>query len=776
MAATIGGLLTDPDSLGYEIAANTASTSRELVIDTTRKLLKLTRTGNLTADGVTLKCIHSKLKEVWNTDSALTPLDFPINPITDEQYELINGWNWDKALNPDTRITVTSVTGVANTATLTVTTSNFNTSNVFKGAKITGNVNLGANVTVTDIVSNTEIRLSAVNTGSVFGTLTFFTDCDYTYNLVRTAGWAVKSTTTSASSEEWIGVISLGSIGQQGQALTLAITENITNSNVITVSSTTGIVAGSWVHAKNLPFGATVSSVISSTQFSVTKNISSLPSGALVTIKSSQQPYYQIGTEATLPIDTIQPGQVNQPIQVYNQAQSIDLRNSTVTRMFLREQAWTYALTTAQDIGISSLTYQTYRFNLSNETDILKITHTDAEISSTGITPTATPWSNMSITWYSTPQPRVIGGSTYFFNVIIDADTTQTEVDAFGNAAAEQVYEFVQWALRREVGIDIDSSPSTSKVGKTTRELLEWVGETLYTIYDPADGGVYIDHFKKEDINRIVFSDNTDRRFPYVSFGTINFVGDIVTDQQDAVYRLFYKQINQNGESKAYGNTNAVIVKSFSSDPSYDGTLEVKGNLQGGLTTVNFDYDWDKNSQLTWTANTAYKAGDQYRHEIGSITRYYQVTTNYTSGSTWQAAPGADGANAMEISGPTAVLVTVGLTNGQWYKIEANIAKSNNNVITAVPAKELNYVEYVYGDLSATNITGTGSSAKFTVIARGTNYNIIVTTAGTGYAAGNKVKILGTQVGGATPTNDITITVETVANVAIGNISTISWT
>lgn len=774
MAATIGGLLTDPDSLGYELAANTASTTKELVIDTTNKLLKLTRVGNLTADGVTLKCVHSKLKELWLTNATLTPLDFPINPITDEQYELVNGWNWDKALNPTTKITITSVTGVSGTSTLTVSTSNFNTANVFEGAKITGNVFLGANVTVADIVSNTEITTSTAHTGNVFGTLTFYTDCDYTYNLVRTAGWAVKATTASVSTEEWLGVISLGGMGEQGLTLNLNTTATITNSNVITVSSTTGVVEGSLVHASNLPFGARVVAVDGPTQFRVSKVISSLASGANVTVKSSQQPYYQIGTATTGPTDTIQPGPVNQPVQVYDSATGLDLRSSTVARMFLREQGWTFDVTTAQDIGVTSLTYQTYRFSLTNTTDILKITHTDAEISSTGITATASPWSNMSITWYATPQPRIIGGSTYYFNVIIDADTTQTNLTDFGNATAEQVYEFVQWTLRRGLGIDIDSSASTSKVGKTTRELLRWIGETMYTIYDTSDGGVYIDHFKKEDINRIVFSDNTDRQFPYVSFGTINFVGDILADEEDAVYRLFYKQINQDNESKSYGNTNAVLVQSFSSDPSYDGTLEVKGNLMGGLSTVNFDYDWDSNDQLAWAPNTDYKVGDQYNYHAGT-TRYYQVTADYTSGSTYAVAPGVDGANTVEIPGPRVVLVAIGLTNGQWYKIESNIAKSNNNVITAVPLKELNYAEYTYTDLSSVNVASSGSGALFTVIARGTNYQVIVTTAGTGYAADDVVRILGSQVGGSTPTNDIYVTVETVANIAIGNISTISW-
>ena len=106
MVATVGGLIQDPDSLDFEIAANTATTSKELVIDTTNYLLKLTRVGNLTADGVTLQCVYTKLKELWNSNSSLTPLPFPMNPMTNEQFDMINGWNFDKAINPTIKITV----------------------------------------------------------------------------------------------------------------------------------------------------------------------------------------------------------------------------------------------------------------------------------------------------------------------------------------------------------------------------------------------------------------------------------------------------------------------------------------------------------------------------------------------------------------------------------------------------------------------------------------------------------------------------------------------
>jgi hypothetical protein len=65
-----------------------------------------------------------------------------------------------------------------------------------------------------------------------------------------------------------------------------------------------------------------------------------------------------------------------------------------------------------------------------------------------------------------------------------------------------------------------------------------------------------------------------------------------------------------------------------------------------------------------------------------------------------------------------------------------------------------------------TGLTGTvrqGSGATFDIIDNGNgSYSAAVVNGGTNYLAGHKIKILGTSLGGATPANDITITVQTV--------------
>ena len=87
-------LITDPDQL-EDSAADDGS--QEVYINTSTKTIKLVTVGNLSTDGVTLKCLYSFLKEEWRTDpntKNLAAFPFPMTPITDEQFELVDGWDF----------------------------------------------------------------------------------------------------------------------------------------------------------------------------------------------------------------------------------------------------------------------------------------------------------------------------------------------------------------------------------------------------------------------------------------------------------------------------------------------------------------------------------------------------------------------------------------------------------------------------------------------------------------------------------------------------------
>ena len=75
-----------------------------------------------------------------------------------------------------------------------------------------------------------------------------------------------------------------------------------------------------------------------------------------------------------------------------------------------------------------------------------------------------------------------------------------------------------------------------------------------------------------------------------------------------------------------------------------------------------------------------------------------------------------------------------------------------------------------YSGLTPTNVSSSGSGAVLTIVCYGatttynsTNTSVTVTTAGSGYAVGDTVKILGTSLGGATTANDLTLTITAIA-------------
>lgn len=375
---------------------------------------------------------------------------------------------------------------------------------------------------------------------------------------------------------------------------------------------------------------------------------------------------------------------VNQAVQLYSDPDgdgtpTFDYRSYFKT--FLREYAKTYAQSANTEIGATTMTYQAYRFPLSNGTD-LKVTHDDSTVS------TGTPYTEVVITylrhtddtrynvrgdwvtattyavadvvkgsnnrwykcilghtsgastapitggsyathWAAYEGERLIGTVYYPFTVIIDGDT-DVGPSASGDAGRTQVYEKVQYQLRQNSDIDTDATASVT--GKTADLLLRFVGDTLVTY-----PGVYIDSFNSADTNDIEFYDalNTKRTFPYVATITLNF-GDNLKNDTNAKYWLFYSTLT--GAGNDYGEVGAKIVK------NKDGT-DITGTVSSSAAvTWTFDYD------------------------------------NETAGGDRTA--GTDAA---------VTAVALGLSTGQYVQATGTIAKTKANSISLVAPLERNY-------------------------------------------------------------------------------------
>jgi len=444
-------LITDPDNL---------NDATEIVISTAGKTVQLIVAGNLSADGVTIKCVYSKLKELWKSSSTYEKFPFPMLPITDEQFEMVNGWDW-------------------------------------------------AN--------------------------------DTTRYLLRTGGWAVKDS-GGVSLEEWAGIVSLGSIGVADQA------------------------------------------------------------------------YFQQASGGAA-VDFELAGPVNQAIKIYGDVSHGDFDYRAYLTLFVREYQKTYASSTLTDIGVDAMSYQCYRFPLSNAAD-LKVTHDDTTADAYGVT----------ITWYAAAQTRDIGGTNRNFHVIIDGNSK----------TAEEIYEAVQSALRKAT--DIDAGAGT-KTGKITNQLLQFVGDTLKTRLD-STGGVYIDNFLNADTNRIVFVDDTgtERTFPYVAVLTINF-GDNLVNDTEAEYVVFFTNDDAGNNAGAdYGTASAIIVQdadaaamagAVNAQSSIQHTFDYDANVQRGAASAGVDAPITVVAIGLGTAQFVKATGTISRSTANSVSLVASLERNY---------------------------------------------------------------------------------------------------------------------------------------------------
>lgn len=289
---------------------------------------------------------------------------------------------------------------------------------------------------------------------------------------------------------------------------------------------------------------------------------------SLGSLGATDQPYYQFGTGAAT--NFTYPGPVNEAVQVFGDATNgnFDFTDGTAFKLFCREQGKTYASSNNTAIGAPTLTYITYRFPLSNGTD-LKISASDTDIS------TLTPWTNITVEYFGTDQLFDVDGDTINepYRIIV--------TDSAGTATTQQIYEKIQWSLRQNT--DIDAGAGTV-IGKTADSLLTFVGDTLV-----GANGVYISGLNENFLNAVDFYDfnGVVRRYPFVSAGTITFGSN--AGSGDFIYRAYFTSV----PSGDYGTANAVLVNDKDGNP-------ISGTYAG--SPVNFSFAYDSNTQGGRTA------------------------------------------------------------------------------------------------------------------------------------------------------------------------------
>lgn len=433
----------------------------------------------------------------------------------------------------------------------------------------------------------------------------------------------------------------------------------------------------------------------------------------LGSIESNDQLYYAQGSVIT---DVQLLGQVNQAVQILSDPNGDGLYGDGYDRttsftLYVREQGQVFGQASLSDIGVTTMDSIAYRFPISTSTD-LKINTVDTGIkaSGTGFPADVAPFSTMSITYYATPQAKAgLTGGSFNFGIVIDG----------GGETLQEVYNFVQYALRQNVNIDDDAGAGVT--GKIASPLLRYVGDTLYTIpaTNPDGGGtgVFIENFDAADQNSVFFVDNlgSERSFPFVATLTLSFNANLSGDASSE-YWVYYTTLPVAARTGTDGNIAAAGTTFTSASASFvandkDALISIATVGPGGgalvariesvtnSTTVELDTaasfvgsaenweifggDWgERGAVLVDDATPVTPVAWAGAIPGASVTRSYDFDAN-TQG------------NRIAPAEPAVTAVAIGLNTGQYVRATGTIARSKANAIALVAPLERNYANPV---------------------------------------------------------------------------------
>jgi hypothetical protein len=618
-------LITDPDNLNQGV---------EVDFNTTLKTITLNQAGNLSTDGVTLQAVYSFCKEEWKADASLIPVEFPFVPITDESFELVEGWDF-------------------------------------------------AN--------------------------------DASRYLIRTGGWTVKNTSNQVT-QKWAGIIGLGTIEandqlyfNQGQgAVNVQLLGQVNQAvQIIDDPNGDGVYTDGFDRTNEFTLFVREQSQLYDSSNLTGIGVSALDSQAYRFPISTGGDAKITASDAT--IDTTAPY-----TDATNQFTATDISftsNNTITTAGAVDFSGLVAGDTIIVTGSAS-NDGTYEVSTANATTIT-VASTDIATESAGASITVAE-SLMSIKYYASPQAITISGTSYNFGVVIDA----------AGGTAEEVYEFVQRQLRRNIDINAEATGG-DVIGKTADELLVFVGDDLkiaqavtgIASVNPEGGGtgIYITNFQAGDTNRLFFVDNTGAtvQFDFVAVTTLSFNPNLTGDA-DAIYRVFFTT-NPAGN---YGTSNAVIVHANdnvqSTDISFDSaadTITTAGAVDFGIFATG-DYIEIENS----TSNDGF-------YKVSSVTTVTNPNDTITVDTTFAGIPANESAGATvdvtqaamgDISGNATIqfdfnydnnvqggrtsntnapitVVAIGLETGQFVSATTTIERTVTNSASLVAPLERNY-------------------------------------------------------------------------------------
>ena len=538
-----------------------ATTETEVNIDAENRDITLNLAGNLSADGVTLQALYSYLKKAWRIQT------FTIGSGSSSG-TTVTVANVTNVL-PGMAVAVTAGTG---TITAAATVVSVDSATTFTLSETPSVALSGATVQFTNHLIEYPFPLVAITPEQFEWSFDWTPSNALSRQLLRTAGWR-EITTAGLVTAEYVGVISLGNIdgtptgggdkvyyayraaAKKTNGFTFSATQitgaagdfdSFGNGDVVNISGSTG---NDGIYT--ITTAATGSLTFPGATFSTTGLDS-----ATVTIR-------KINYESEA--DFTYAGAVNEAIQTFDG--TTDNRTNELA-IFIREDGKTFDKSDTPAIGIATgdiINYQVFRFPLAESTDN-KYTVNDAAIELADgagefydIAAGNGPEINFlaadvgSNTLYTTD---LLSGP-FNFGVTIDATAGDGNgTNSTGALTTEQLYSWVKYRLRRPTSdgtVDDEGADSVVQIGKTSDELLEFVGDTLQTKrVENADNTVVLDgvaiiNFADGDIGNLRFRSTTNdtlQRFPSISSGQIQF-NDNLKEDAAGTFTMYFTYTRQ---------------------------------------------------------------------------------------------------------------------------------------------------------------------------------------------------------------------------------------
>lgn len=499
--------------------------------------------------GVSGQALYSKFKNIWKEDPIAIRFPFPMEAITPESFEFINGWLPDDTTLDSGNSTSFITRKLIKDAGWAERTTGGNISRRYFGT-----ITLGANAL--GPAGITTVYYNAVNPGI------------QTSLVIDTSGSIVTADNA---------IVFDGSLGNENQFSNapyfytgdaVVYQTDGTGGQPVTGITTNGIYYIRYRPDGTVPTGVGHSFTLHPTRQDAldgtgTISLTGSVPGETIRFTAAGVPeefFFGITEEGSF---------ANEPILFYatdnDDGSTVLYNRDNYYEIFVREEGKTFSKQNIGDIGVSALNYQAYRFPLTSATDI-NVTIVDGDGSTTGIA--TAEYAGIGISFYQTPQPFTVANVSRNFNIVINANQQPLQT----------VYSKVQYLLRQPIrvnsgigGTDINSLSAVGyfngdgaknefnnsfRYGAVQQPLLEFVGDVLQArrvddIFDLSGTGidsdnlgnlgVYINNVAAADVNNVKYYDNTgiQREELFTSTVNLTFNNNLFGDG-DGKFWVFY--------------------------------------------------------------------------------------------------------------------------------------------------------------------------------------------------------------------------------------------